>query len=737
MKLLSCHILAFGGIADRRIEFNEGLNELCDKNGSGKSTVAAFIKAMLYGLDGERKKTLSDNERKLYAPWSGGRFGGTLTLSHEGKVYRIERFFDPDEYAVIDEATEKATECFGESVGEALLSVDADSFLKSIYLSSRGTRASATTRLTAKLTDLSGEIFDLGSYDEADRRLEESRKEIALFRGRGGLLSEAEDRLYELKEKKREAESARGRALLAEEEAGRQAALLSKIGEEKKAAEALLLRLHKQNAEKGQRELAHRLEGEIASAKQSLSSLHATFPMGLPTEEGEKALCTVAEEEKRFYSVYSDALSEKNAEEKKYPSVLPTQSDCVHLSVLLEKEKELKTKLYEKEETKKKSSGKAIRPVALLPIALGLCLLIASLLLFKTSSLAASFLLCLAVAAVGGSFLFAKKETAPSENVPAFIPWEDELAKVREQIRSLISGFFDKEVEHTRAAAMLSEAVTRLSLLGEAALRAKERYCLKKQERETLFAPYASLGEDPDSILSCLRDAKKKTETLYSLVAEKEKTLSSLPPFEAERKEEIDTTEEELSALCRELSEAECRTAEELARQRANAEKENALSEELPLLLAEIAECEETVSSLKEKKEVLDKTRKLLGEAKAALETRYLSGVRERFAHYAAALSPSLAEFTLDTDLSVGLMREGKSREGGYFSSGWQALIEICLRLSLLDALYPEGRPPLILDDPFALLDEENLTLAKRLLCGLQGCQILYLTAHESRSLSR
>ncbi len=736
MKLLSCHILAFGGIADRRIEFNEGINELCDKNGSGKSTLASFIKVMLYGLEGERKKTLADNERKLYAPWGGGRFGGSLTLSNEGKIYRIERFYDPDEFAVIDVETEKPTDCFGESVGEAILSVDADSFLKSIYLSSRGTRASATTNLTAKLTDLSGEIWDLGSYDKADRLLEDRRKEIALFRGRGGLLADGEDRLYALKEKKRDSENARGRALLAEEERKRQEALLSKIGEEKKAVEALMLRLHKQNAEKGQKELSLRLGGEIASAKEGLSALASRFTMGLPTEEEERNLYTVAEEERRLLCAYHDALLERRGEEEKYPSALPTQADCEKLSTLLIKENELKTKLYKEEEPKKESGNKKGLLAKLLPAALGVCLLVASFLLFKTSSLVASFLLCLAVALVGGSFLFAKKESAPKE-CPPVAPAEDESALLGEAIDTLLSRFFGKAGDHARAAAMLSEAVMRLSLLREACDRAKERHALKKQECETLFAPYASLGQDPALILSSLREAKKQKETLESLISEKEKTLASLPPPEGEKESEINATEEELSALYRGLTEAERRATEETARQAAIAEKENALAEELPLLLAEIEEGEETLAFLREKKEILDKTRKLLGEAKTALETRYLSGVRERFAHYAAALSPSLTDFTLDTDLSVGLVREGKSRESGYFSSGWQALIEICLRLSLLDALYPEGRPPLILDDPFALLDEENLSLAKKLLSSLPDCQILYLTAHESRSLSR
>ena len=84
MKLLKCHVENFGRLHDYEYTFTEGVNYICQDNGWGKSTFAAFIRAMFYGLDGERKRSLEENERKRYAPWQGGAFGGSLDFEVEG-----------------------------------------------------------------------------------------------------------------------------------------------------------------------------------------------------------------------------------------------------------------------------------------------------------------------------------------------------------------------------------------------------------------------------------------------------------------------------------------------------------------------------------------------------------------------------------------------------------------------------------------------------------------------------
>ena len=50
MRLLRCHIENFGVLSGFDYEFESSLTVICRENGFGKSTLAAFLKAMFYGL---------------------------------------------------------------------------------------------------------------------------------------------------------------------------------------------------------------------------------------------------------------------------------------------------------------------------------------------------------------------------------------------------------------------------------------------------------------------------------------------------------------------------------------------------------------------------------------------------------------------------------------------------------------------------------------------------------------
>ena len=51
MKLLELHINGFGKIHDRTISFSDGINVIYGKNEAGKTTLHAFLTAMLFGLE--------------------------------------------------------------------------------------------------------------------------------------------------------------------------------------------------------------------------------------------------------------------------------------------------------------------------------------------------------------------------------------------------------------------------------------------------------------------------------------------------------------------------------------------------------------------------------------------------------------------------------------------------------------------------------------------------------------
>ena len=71
MRLISCYIDGFGKLNNMEVQFEDGINTFVQDNGWGKSTLAAFIRVMLYGFDGETKRNDIENERIRARPWSG------------------------------------------------------------------------------------------------------------------------------------------------------------------------------------------------------------------------------------------------------------------------------------------------------------------------------------------------------------------------------------------------------------------------------------------------------------------------------------------------------------------------------------------------------------------------------------------------------------------------------------------------------------------------------------------
>ena len=87
MKLVSCHITNFGKLSNFDYDFSDELNIISKHNGWGKTTLADFIKAMLYSLPANRARSLKDNQRKKYKPWNGEVFGGNLVFEVNGKIF--------------------------------------------------------------------------------------------------------------------------------------------------------------------------------------------------------------------------------------------------------------------------------------------------------------------------------------------------------------------------------------------------------------------------------------------------------------------------------------------------------------------------------------------------------------------------------------------------------------------------------------------------------------------------
>lgn len=86
----------FGKFSGREIELKPGINIIYGENEAGKSTVHAFIKGMLFGIERLRGRGAASKEDiyTRYLPWDyPGAYGGQMDIRVGDKLYRLIRSF--------------------------------------------------------------------------------------------------------------------------------------------------------------------------------------------------------------------------------------------------------------------------------------------------------------------------------------------------------------------------------------------------------------------------------------------------------------------------------------------------------------------------------------------------------------------------------------------------------------------------------------------------------------------
>jgi len=92
MQIKNIQISGFGKLKNVNIDFSNGINLIKGKNEAGKSTLADFIRVVLYGISKNKNgKAYSDYEK--YLPWGNGDFSGKIEYELDGKTYSLRSIF--------------------------------------------------------------------------------------------------------------------------------------------------------------------------------------------------------------------------------------------------------------------------------------------------------------------------------------------------------------------------------------------------------------------------------------------------------------------------------------------------------------------------------------------------------------------------------------------------------------------------------------------------------------------
>ena len=317
-----------------------------------------------------------------------------------------------------------------------------------------------------------------------------------------------------------------------------------------------------------------------------------------------------------------------------------------------------------------------------------------------------------------------KEERKASDLV---VTYSGEMERLRGQGKKgrelLIQYGVAEDEDITGALYRLSEEAGRYEALSLRNDRRKQ--CLAQREAllqgcSDLLAGYGLETEDIAGSLHILetrtRDFIRISEAFEEAVKKREQFERETPPesFYGLAVPEIgfaqlQQTEQELLARIAGATEEE-----KDCRDRAEAFEEEAEA------VAELEElCKELSERLDTKKReyfFVTETMKCLKTAKEQFSSRYLRGLTNGFEKYITLLGEEDLKKSMDghfngvrpdINLNVQVTAYGEEKELGYFSAGTKDIIGLCMRFALVDALFAEEQPFLVLDDPFVNLDQD------------------------------
>ncbi len=777
MRLLSCEIAGFGVLRNETRTFTDGLNCVCAPNGEGKSTLAVFIKAMLYGLPQSTKRKLNDNERKRYQPWDGGIYGGSLTFEVHGKRYRAERFFgakeSEDTFALTNLDTNLPGTEYSANLGYELFGIGADAYERSTYISQRILADKPEDNdLRVKLTHLIEESGDFSTLEPALAILDKKRSEYQVRGGRG-LIGDTDRDLQatesEIIRLRGECDSLRRFRASLREETGKAEQLRA-------AREQYEKTLHALADEKAKREITARmreLETERDRLRKETEETAARLGTPFPTKEEIAAKRTDCERLIRL-SAEIDAARLSPEDTKRFDGLsvrfahgCPTEgtiesaraslteaatleSENQNLRVQAETLRSIAKIRKEAQKAGKKPVPKAVYLIPALVLLIAAIPLFALSLTVPATVVMAAGLLC---GAAGALFTARKKpEPVEPETDDGTADYERKIAEnsrraaeLRGDVLKLTGEGSDPSAALSRLAADVREYRT---LSDRKAALAEKRETLEN-ESDTLsdrVKAYLARWFDPDSdkpsallvrlealldrYASLVADAKNAEDHAKRYREEHglpdplpEQPGSDLPDEEGLNAERDRITRET------DLVNAEIARLGRLIEERADAEEELAAAE------SRADDLREAGKRYRENLDVIKETVKYLSAARDNLSARYLGTMQDSFRKYFAALTGTdSGAYEMNADFEVTYRQNGRSYSAEYLSRGMRDAILVCTRLALADALFEGEKPFLVLDDPLVNLDDEKQKNAAALLrAAAEDYQILYFVCSKSR----
>jgi len=761
MYIKSCYIENFGKFHEFNIEFERGLNVIKEDNGWGKTTLMAFIKAMLYGMT-YRPNAKEFYDRRRYEPWGGGKFGGYMIFEADGKEYKVTRFFGKkdvqDEFELTAMSTGKASDAYSEKLGEELFGIDMDSFERSVFISGEK-RATITDGINAKLNNLIENADDIGNFDKAYDNLDKVIKNLHK-RGGGGEIQKKTEQIKVLEAKCKACDSK-----------------LELIGlYQKNICEYTLKKQeYEQNISKidntiSKAELYNKgeqykvLKRRKAESECELDKLKHFFDKHLPSnDELAKYYSVCAEIDSINHGIESlGAVKEcTEDEEDRIDECVGYYKEAGRINNILKGEsekyealrKECKELGEELEVTSESKKGIVLKVILLIIsfgvmgfgiietvkklIPYGVIILIAG----AVSALA--FALLIVVTLLRNKELEIRHKNAITRKLECEAELEDikkyasELKKTGREYEAKYTAFINARLANSTGDFIEDLAGIRDNYNKYCRLIDYKKELSSKKKLIAAFLEYYDYGYNDNASyydkLQIIRDNLRD----YGFCKENyAKFCDELASFE-----EANDIEKILSIAGTEPEYVDIATLQrERSTLQSEAEKLSGLINRAQKTIddtslevdrrqeyeSEIAGLKEEVTELEDKYRIFTLTRNTLEAAREKLSTRYMADMKEAFKKYLDIFEVS-DNLKIGLELDTRLEKNGKEWDSKYFSQGYADMADICVRLALVDAMFKEEQPMIVLDDPFVNFDDNKLLKVRRAIETLaEDKQIIY-----------
>lgn len=789
MRLISCRIDNFGKLSDLQLEFSEGLNIFCEENGWGKSTLAAFLKAMFYGFDTKKESFIKD--RELYRPWQGGVYGGEVCFAVNEKEYRIIRTFGKtektDTFQIFDNQTNLETTDYSSKLGIELFDLDASSFKRTVYIAQKDCQTESTDAINAKLGNLAENTNDMNNFELAIGKIKDKMNRMTPDRATGSIKKRKRS-ILELEEELRTFDSAEASGKILEAKIKEIQEQKTGFEEQRKIYAKALVTASEESRKEEQKKAYDLLLAEQKEKNEALKSFAEIFPNRVPQmEEFEKMHLVNRHLEEQKTTIRN--LDHSDDEKTNYEKLAAVFSNGVPSDEELEeqiKELEMITKAKEEynnldskmnyyEALALQQSGKNEVVQKKTPLlGMGIVLFIVGVVAAGFSYLFPAYIngyememlyaggavtgLGILLIVIGAILKNSAKKKAEEEEEKLRLEAEkkekpirnlkDQLSQIRDLLTNKKNGvkaflenyqIYCDESSYANKIYELKNQVLEYERLYQK--RQKQRdaansYQGRKDELDEFIRSMGLFVSEDEFDLNYFQTKAAEYYATYDAAQNVEKRREdfekSCDVADLEVREKSQYTLDELNKNIMDIDTAleEIRdTMEQYHRQLEHLQEKIYFKElkEAELETERLLQIEEEAEY-----ELLKTTQEYLSMAKDKFTSKYLAPISNGFQKYYELLTGDTSmDWLIDTNITVKKKECGAYRESQWLSAGYQDLFGTCLRLALVDAMYEKERPFLILDDPFVNLDDKKTMQGFELLNQIgKEYQTIYFTCH-------